>query len=358
VSFYELNGYDENPNDRDPFNIYNDPSWLPLIQLTADKTDRIVMRPVRKLIKEGNDPLARFKTVKKWNEKEFRFTETTIRAGDSVLTEVKKVSRNVNTVWKIKHFLENLNDVKAYLNLPIPDFDGDVQSQEIFEVEKDLGDTGIVMLDTPDPICLAAGVCNIEMFYQLSITEKEIFHSLLDRFADLLYPRVRAISEALPGRLWRIYGPEYGAEPFLPPNLFEEYVVNYDKPMVEAIESSRGFARIHSHGRLRGILDQIVSMGCSGLDPVEPPPQGDVQLEYVRKNYGEKLVLFGNLELSDIVNCPTEVFSEKVHSALREGTAGNGRGFVLMPSACPYGRKLPEQAILNYEKIIEIIESI
>ena len=29
VCFYEINGYDEDPQDPDPFNIYNDPSWAP-----------------------------------------------------------------------------------------------------------------------------------------------------------------------------------------------------------------------------------------------------------------------------------------------------------------------------------------
>ena len=46
VCFYELNGLDEDPADPDPFNIYSHPSWRPLIELTREKTDRIVMRSV------------------------------------------------------------------------------------------------------------------------------------------------------------------------------------------------------------------------------------------------------------------------------------------------------------------------
>jgi hypothetical protein len=68
-------------------------------------------------------------------------------------------------------------------------------------------------------------------------------------------------------------------------------------------------------------------------------------------------VLFGNIEVSDIETLPTERFAEKVRTALREGTRGAGRGFVLMPSACPYGRKLPALTIRNYEKMVEISES-
>ena len=93
-------------------------------------------------------------------------------------------------------------------------------------------------------------------------------------------------------------------------------------------------------------------------DPIEPPPQGDVELDFVRKNYGTDLVLFGNLEISDIETLPTIEFEKKIQKAIEHGTSEQGRGFVLMPSAVPYGRKLSMQTLKNYEKIIEIIEEI
>ena len=33
VNFYEIGGFDVDPDDPDEFNIYNDPSWRPLLQL-------------------------------------------------------------------------------------------------------------------------------------------------------------------------------------------------------------------------------------------------------------------------------------------------------------------------------------
>ena len=166
------------------------------------------------------------------------------------------------------------------------------------------------------------------------------------------------MAKILPGRLWRIVGPEYASPPYLPPHLFREYVTEYDRPIVEIIHKYGGFARIHSHGRLKQILDDICATGCMGLDPVEPPPQGDVELSYVRSRYGKQLVLFGNLEISDIETLPPEKFAVKVVEALKQGTAGEGRGFVLMPTAYPCGRVLPQQTLRNYEKIIEVVEQI
>jgi len=192
----------------------------------------------------------------------------------------------------------------------------------------------------------------------IALTEPELFHQILEKFARIIQRKTEKLAQALPGRLWRIYGPEYACPPYLPPDLYSDYVVKYDTPMVNAIKQSGGYARIHSHGNSKAVLPRMMEMNPDGLDPIEPPPQGDMELIEVRKQYGDQLVLFGNLEISDIETLPTVEFEKKVRTALDEGTAGNGRGFVLMPSACPYGRHLPEQTLRNYEAIIRIIEEI
>ena len=80
-------------------------------------------------------------------------------------------------------------------------------------------------------------------------------------------------------------------------------------------------------------------------------------MRFVRERYGRDWVLFGNLEISDIENLPVDQFVEKVKQALDEGTSGSGRGLVLMPSACPYGRTLSPLTVKNYETMIEIAET-
>ena len=61
-----------------------------------------------------------------------------------------------------------------------------------------------------------------DRFYRRFFTQQEIDFcqgraaSLAGRFATK-----EAVAKALPGRLWRIYGPEYAAPPYLPPRLFQ-----------------------------------------------------------------------------------------------------------------------------------------
>jgi hypothetical protein len=356
VSFYEINGLDERPQDPDAYNIYADPSWKPLIELAREKSDRIVMRAVE-FKDQPSDPLEGVTTCQATEVGGSRFTRRTIQAVGHSLTSLTRRDRDVATDWEIEHLLKSVEDLKAYLRLPVPLPGGSPDITGVLEAEAALGEGGIVMIDTPDPLCQAAALFDMATYTVIALTEQGLFHRLLERFAEQLYARTEAVARALPGRLWRIYGPEYASPPFLPPVLFKQYVVGYDTPMVSAIQRFGGYARLHCHGRIKSILDLIVSTGCVGLDPVEPPPQGDVSLAYVRERFGKDLVLFGNLEASDLENLPTPEFEKKIAQAIGEAAENAGRGFVLMPSSCPYGRKLSSMALNNYYKMVEMVET-
>lgn len=351
VCFYEINGIDQNPDDPDRFNIYSHPSWRPLLELAREKSDLILLRTAS--VKSSQpDPLAELRHTETYHEGETRFIRETIRAGKRILTALYRRDPDIDTHWVVEHLIKDTDDLRAYLELPEP-ADGEPRTEAVLEAERKVGDSGIVMLNIQDPVC-SASLFKMEDYLVIAMTEPELFRRLLDRYARRLFPLTEAVARALPGRLWRIFGPEYASPPYLPPRLFREYVTAYDREMVASIHRYDGFARLHSHGNLRDILDDLVATGCMGLDPVEPPPQGDVSLRYVRERYGRQLVLFGNLEASDLENLPREEFAAKVRRALEEGTVGQGRGFVLMPSACPYGRVLTARAMRNYETMIEI----
>lgn len=353
VSFYELNGLDEQPDNPDPFNIFSHPSWRPLLELTREKTDRIVMRGVA-FREIAPDPIGHLAHDQTWLEGRARFTRRTVRAGRRTLTMRTRQDADLNTVWTTEHLLKDLDDLEAFLELPVFGAGETVDATAFLRAEAALGDTGLVMIDTPDPLCLAALLFDLGEYTVIALRHQARFLELLERFAAVLLPKTEAVAHLLPGRLWRIYGPEFASPPYLPPALFRQYVCRFVQPMIEIIHRSGGYARVHSHGRLHDILESIVAMGADALDPIEPPPQGDVHLADVRRRYGHQLVLFGNLEIADLENLPPAEFAERVKRALDEGTSGPGRGFVLMPSASPCGRELSPRALHNYETIARL----
>jgi len=368
VCFYELNGLDEDYNNPDPFNIYTDPSWRELIELTRDHTDRIVMRGVpfiqdksaagkkQQFLGIPSDPLAGIsKEVITYDDNGSRIVTRTIETPGRTLTSRTRHDKDVNTIWTLEHLLKDADDLKALLEIDFPEATGEPDVSVVLKAEEALGDAGIVMIDTADPLCVAAGLFDMATYTMTAVLEPDMFHELLGRFAKVLHWQTEKTSKALPGRLWRIYGPEYASPPYQSPANYKDLVVKYDQPMVDSIQAHGGFVRIHSHGNLKEIIDDIASMGVDGLDPIEPPHQGDIELLEVRKRHGKQMVLFGNLESTDIENLPTDQFELKIKIAIEQGTYGEGRGFVLMPSSCPYGRKLPKLALENYRKMVEMV---
>lgn len=354
VSFYELNGLDQRSGGDDPFNIFSDPSWLPLIEMTRARTDCMVLRGIEGL-GVGIDPFLAFSRDESRIEGGSRTTLRSLRAGGRLLTMRTRRDPGIDTVWTTEHLLKDEADLAALLGLPEARPPEGIDPAAVWAAEAELGDAGIVGLDTPDPLCVAAALFDMAEYTVVAMSEPALFHRLLEKIASFLIPGIEAAARACPGRLWRIYGPEYASPPYLPPRLFREYVLRYDRAIVEAIHRSGGFARVHCHGRIRAILDDIAALGADGLDPLEPPPQGDVELSYARERYGESMVLFGNLEASDIENLDAAAFERKVRRAVDEGCAGQGRGFVLMPSASPYGRRLPALALENYETMLRVV---
>ncbi|MHB9071282.1 MAG: uroporphyrinogen decarboxylase family protein [Sedimentisphaerales bacterium] len=357
VNFYEIGGFKVNPKDPDGFNIYNSPSWQPLLQLAEEKTDLIRMR--KPLVKaRADNPYDSYFKSETHQVGSSIFTKTSVTIGGRTLTSLTRRDADIDTVWNLEHLLKDVDDLKAYLELPDEIFDYEYNSDNLAMEDKEIGDRGIVMVDLDDDaVCNAFMLFSMADFTIAAMTEQALFHKLLEKFARPVYKKVEQISRQFPSHLWRVCGAEVYAEPYLPPTLFKDYVLRYQKPVVDIIHKYGGYARIHCHGRIKNILPYIAAMEADAIDPIEPPHQGDIELSEVRELYGNQMVLFGNLEIADIENLALGEFKPKVVQALRDGTAGKGRGFVLMPSASPYGRAISINTMKNYETVVECVEN-
>jgi hypothetical protein len=347
VNFYEIGGFVVNPSDPDPYNIYHSPDWQPLLKLAEEHTDLIRMMKVKSLPK--NQPI-----VQTWEEGRSRFTKMTLCMAGKEYTSLTRRDADIDTVWHLEHLLKNEDDVEAWLTLPEDFFDCTYDITPHLQQEALLGDKGIVMMDFPDHLNRAARLMDMQDFLMMAFANPGLMHRLLERTARLAQREADFTAAAFPGHLWRLTGAEYATEPYMSPDLFRDYWLRYATAFVKTIHATGGIARVHLHGRIKRVLDALAESGADAIDPIEPPHQGDVELSYVREKYGKQFVLFGNLEITDIENLPPEQFRDKIKRALDAGTQGEGRGFVLMPSAAPYGRTISSTTLQNYEQMIEL----
>jgi sugar phosphate isomerase/epimerase len=151
---------------------------------------------------------------------------------------------------------------------------------------------------------------------------------------------------------YRIVGPEYFTPPYLPPSMFKRFVVPHVTEMTRLIQSRGGKVRLHCHGKIGRVLDMILDTGCDGIDPCEPPPDGDVELDEVkRKCQSRGVSVWGNLELKLLENGrPDQVRAEVIRIM---NQAKEGGGFVLMPTAAPINLPLSPKTEANYRAFIE-----
>jgi len=352
VNFYEVGGFIVNPEDPDEYNIYNSESWKELLRMTEEETD--IIRMVEPELISRAPVYEDFFHTEVYEENNSRFTRTTLKVSGREMFSLTRRDKELDTVWTIKHLLGDEKDLKAYLSLPSEVFQAIYSVNRLKDEEQALGDKGIVMVDTGDPLCAAADLFEFGTYTLIAFTEPELFHQLLEKIAEPLLEKTRFAAENFPGHLWRIYGPEYATEPYLPPSMFREYVQRYTGEMIDIIHRYQGIVRIHSHGKIKNVLESIVEMGADAIDPIEPPDQGDVELNYVTEKYGKQLVLFGNLEISDIMNLEPALFEKKVEKTMEAGRKADG--FVLMPSASPYGRDVPKRALENYKTMIRAVK--
>jgi hypothetical protein len=87
------------------------------------------------------------------------------------------------------------------------------------------------------------------------------------------------------------------------------------------------------------------------LDPIEPPPDGDMELAEIKKLYGKKFCLFGNIELKELECSDKGRIDFLVKKAILD--AKKDSGFVLMPTAAPINVPLSKKKEENYLQLFE-----
>jgi uroporphyrinogen-III decarboxylase len=169
---------------------------------------------------------------------------------------------------------------------------------------------------------------------------------MMDQMLERLLDILKSCLENDIGPLYYFNGPEYALPPLMSPRDFEEFVVEYDRKLVELIHSYPDkYVIVHSHGKVNNFLDQFAEIGMDGLNVLEPPPIGDTVLSEAKDRVGDKYCLIGNIQYDDIARGSKGGVEALVKDAIQQGAPGGG--FILSPCAYPYENPLPEKASEN-----------
>jgi hypothetical protein len=261
-----------------------------------------------------------------------------------------RVDTNVATTWQIEPLIKETKDIDKVLSLPYTPLKLDFS--QFSAAENELGDRGVMLLSVSDPLATVVPLFDYSDFLVQSFLNRPKIVNLLDSFYERLYQLIHCVSREVSDTVFRLCGPEYITPPMLPPDYFDQFVTKYDRELIRLIQESANYACLHCHGNLGPIVEHVIEMQPDMLEPIEPPPHGDVSLGELKKRTKDRICLMGYIEFSDLETCSQQEVDRKVKDAVEAGSPGGG--YILLPSSAPIVSPLPPKTEQN---LIQFLQS-
>lgn len=124
----------------------------------------------------------------------------------------------------------------------------------------------------------------------------------------------------------------FNTNPFLSPGMFSEFVTPYLAQIIKAYRDLGFYTIKHTDGNIMPILDQMVQCNPHAIHSIDP--QAGVNLAEVKRLFGEKVCLIGNVNCGLLQTGTQEDVVTDVRRALRQGMPGYG--YIFSTSNCIY----------------------
>lgn len=326
-----------------------DPSYARLLEFIREKTDCIAMwNPRSNGTFLGSSAPVEMDTREERSGGS-RTWRRVLRTPKGELRQTTTVVEGLRTVWQREHWCKSPDDVERALSVPYEPVEYD--ASDFARIREEVGEEGIIMASVADPLCAAAELMAFGDYTVWAMTETEHLVRTLDRLHERWMENLRRMLDCAVVDLYRICGPEYATPPYVPPALFERFVVRYVGEMVDLIHEKGSRARVHCHGKIGRVLEMMAATGADAIDPCEPPPDGDIHLAEVKARAGDRMAIFGNLELKLLEHGSEEEVAEAVRGCM--AAAKEGGGYAIMPTAAPINSPLAAKTERNYIRFIE-----
>jgi uroporphyrinogen-III decarboxylase len=119
---------------------------------------------------------------------------------------------------------------------------------------------------------------------------------------------------------------------FLSRAAYAEFVRPYERRLNQAIRSTGVPVYTHTCGRIGDRLDLMLETDTGGLDTLDPPPLGNVDLAVAKRQVGERLFIKGNINAVALLAYRSrEEVEAEARRCLRDGAPGGG---YILSTAC------------------------
>ncbi len=132
--------------------------------------------------------------------------------------------------------------------------------------------------------------------------------------------------------------------PLVSPRVYRKYVFPWYKQIGEILDGAGLPFIFHSDGTLMDVLDDLADCGIKAIHPIEPQAMDIVE---VKKRYGDRFCIFGNIDLDHTLTRGTvQDVEEQVKKRIRQLAPGGGYGLAASNSIPEYVKPENYKAML------------
>lgn len=124
----------------------------------------------------------------------------------------------------------------------------------------------------------------------------------------------------------------FAGGPLLSPEYYRDFVLPYESRVVEAVKREGVHVYTHTCGAIGDRLDLMVASGTEGVDTLDPPPLGSVELAEAKARIGDQVFLKGNMNSVELLHMKT-ADEVTAHATDRIVNGSPGGGYILS-TAC------------------------
>ena len=247
-----------------------------------------------------------------------------VHTPEGVLRSVHRKSTVGKPGYQQEYMLKEPDDIKRLLAFPYEPYL--FSADRYWDSEQAVGDRGITVFGLDHAMYGLQRLIGSENFALWSLECRDLLVEAMSVFAERIRTHALRTFDAGVRPVFGWVGPELCIPPLMSPADFDAFVFDVDKPLVDLIHERGGRVWVHCHGKMGPVLERFVDMGIDVLNPIEPPPMGDITLAEAFERVGDRMGLEGNIETHDLMTGTREQVRDLVREAI---AAGRGKRHIL-----------------------------
>jgi uroporphyrinogen decarboxylase len=220
--------------------------------------------------------------------------------------------------WYAGGVVETEADLERY-SPPMQYIDDHFDAQRTDEAREKYPDHCFFFGSHVGPFTAAYMAMGMETFFPALHRNPGFVHSLLENRTEYCIATLRMATDL--GAEVLVLGEDaaYNGGPMISPEMWREFVLPHHKRIVD---QSQVPVLWHSDGDITRLLPLAVEAGFVGMHSLEP--DAGVDLAQVKRDFGERLVLVGNVEASVLCDSDLEAVRAEVRRCMSQGAPGGG----------------------------------